>query len=207
MVLKICQINPEISTNFQGTSENWLRWEKYAQIFYFLTNFDLFFAVAEVLEEKQPQKKKPAPVMVDLTLSDSEDESPPKKLATSRIVMPGNLRASSSRVTDVENAVVMSVFSTLFDYNPSTNNLAYQLKRTTANERSSGTWSLSKKPLERTGNRGNRLAASWAQFPDRYVTVRKREGAANVSPGFLTRFRARLNRSGDENVAPTEPKN
>lgn len=68
-------------------------------------------------------------MMVDLTLSDSEDESPPKKMATSRIVMPGMIRAASSSVTDVQNAVVMNVCSALFNYTNTTNFPSYQLRR------------------------------------------------------------------------------
>jgi hypothetical protein len=90
----------------------------------------MYISSADIVEEQQPPKKKPAPMMVDLTLSDSEDESPPKKMATSRIVMPGMLRASSSSVTDMQNAVVMNVCSTLFNFNTSTNVPSYQLRRT-----------------------------------------------------------------------------
>jgi hypothetical protein len=68
-------------------------------------------------------------MMVDLTLSDSEDESPPKKMAVSRIIMPGMLRAPSSKVTDLQNAVVMNVCSTLFNHTCSTNVSSFQLKR------------------------------------------------------------------------------
>lgn len=85
--------------------------------------------LSEVVEEQQPPKKKPAPMMVDLTLSDSEDESPPKKMAVSRIVMPGMLRAPLSTVTDMQNAVVMSVCSTLFNQTSSTNVPGFQLRR------------------------------------------------------------------------------
>ncbi|XP_059474108.1 uncharacterized protein LOC132195861 isoform X2 [Neocloeon triangulifer] len=46
----------------------------------------------EAVLEDQPPKKKPAPVMVDLTLSDSEDESPPKKMHN-RIQVPDLMRA------------------------------------------------------------------------------------------------------------------
>jgi hypothetical protein len=89
----------------------------------------ILYVISEVVEEQQPPKKKPAPMMVDLTLSDSEDESPPKKMAVSRIIMPGMLRAPSSKVTDLQNAVVMNVCSTLFNYTCSTNVPSFQLKR------------------------------------------------------------------------------
>jgi hypothetical protein len=73
-------------------------------------------------------------MMVDLTLSDSEDESPPKKMAVSRIIMPGMLRAPLSTVTDMQNAVVMNVCSTLFNYTRNTNVPSFQLKRAPLSE-------------------------------------------------------------------------
>ncbi|XP_059474591.1 E3 SUMO-protein ligase PIAS2 isoform X2 [Neocloeon triangulifer] len=53
----------------------------------------------EAVLEDQPPKKKPAPVMVDLTLSDSEDESPPKKMHN-RIQAPESSSSSSNSSFD-----------------------------------------------------------------------------------------------------------